>query len=335
MDLSTAYLGLRLNHPLVAGASPLSRDVDGVRSLEDAGVSAVVLYSLFQEQIEHDADAHDHYRQAGTESFPEALSYAPGLELAYRGPGEYVEHVGRVKQAVNIPVIASLNGTTLGGWVEYARMLQDAGADALELNIYHIAADPTASGAEVERRYLEVVEAVKACVKVPVAVKLSPFFSSPAHFARQLEAAGADGLVLFNRFYQPRINLETLEVVPDLALSAPHEMRLPLRWIAILDPLVDLSLAASTGVYTAGDVLQFLLAGADATMLCAALLRDGPGVVSKMLEGMNSWMAENEYDSVAQLTGSMNQRACADPSAFERANYMQALHGYDQTTAGG
>jgi dihydroorotate dehydrogenase (fumarate) len=328
MDLSTKYMGLRLKNPLVAGASPLSRDLDKVKELEDAGVSAVVVYSLFEEQIEHEMREHEHFREMGTQSFGEALSYAPALDYVPRGPHEYVEHIARIREAVDIPVIPSLNGTTRGGWIKYARMLEEAGADALELNIYMLAADPTVSAQTLEDRHLEIVDAVKESVSLPVAVKLSPYFSSLAHFANRLDDHGVDGLVLFNRFYQPDINIESLEVVPDLVPSAPHELRLPLRWIAILDPIVDASLAAGTGIYTASDVLKLLLAGADVTMLCAALLAEGPRVVAEVLDGMVEWMEEHEYAGVPQMQGSMNHRASPNPGAFERANYMQALQSY-------
>ena len=328
MDLTTDYLGLHLKNPVVAGASPLSRKVEDVQALADAGVSAVVLYSLFEEQIEHERAAHEHFEEAGTESFAEALSYSPNLDYFPRGPEEYVAHVGKVKAAVGIPVIASLNGTTRGGWVKYARMLQDAGADALELNIYHVASDPTVNAASVEARYLGVVAAVKEKVSIPVAVKLSPFFSSFAHFALRLDETGADGLVLFNRFYQPDIDLEELEIQPDLELSAPHELRLPLRWIAILDPLVKASLAATSGVYRGTDVVKLLLVGANAVMLCAALLKHGPQAARTILQELEAWMTEREYESVKQMQGSMNQSVCENPSAFERAQYMKALQLY-------
>lgn len=328
MDLSTNYLGLRLKNPLVASASPLSREVDTVRSLEDAGIAAVVLHSLFEEQIAHEHGEHEHFQQAGRESFAEAATYAPALDYFPRGPDEYVEHVGRIKEAVGIPVIPSLNGTTPGGWIRYARMLEQAGADALELNVYALATDPSVSAEEVENRYLEILTSVKETVKLPVAMKLGPFFSSLAHFAKRLDEHGVDGLVLFNRFYQPDIDLEALEVIPDITLSAPHELRLPLRWIAILDPLIGASLAATTGVYTATDVIKLSMAGADVTMLCAALLTGGQEAVPKILHGIRAWMEEHEYESIQQMQGSMNHRACTDPAAFERANYMKALNSY-------
>ena len=328
MDLTTDYLGLSLKNPLVASASPISREIAGIKQLEDAGIAAVVMYSLFEEQIVQQAAAHEHFEHFGANAHAEALSYVPALHYGPRGPDEYLTHVSRAKEAVDIPIIASLNGTTLGGWIEYASLMEKAGADALELNIYYVATDASAGSEAVERRYVEILEAVKKAVRIPVAVKLGAQFTSLPHFAKQLEGAGADGLVLFNRFYQPDIDLEALEVNPDLVLSAPHEMRLALRWIAILDPVINASLAATTGIYTGHDVLKLLMAGADAAMLCAVLLHEGPGAAANLLGEMKRWMDEHEYHSVSQLQGSMNHSACANPSAFERANYMQALTGY-------
>jgi len=328
MDLSTNYLGMELKNPLVAGASPLSREVDTVRELEDAGVAAVVMYSMFEEQIEHDATIHDHYLEYGTDSFAEALSYVPQQVRFPRGPDEYLEHISRLKAAVDIPIIASLNGTSRGGWIKYAAQMEQAGANAVELNLYYVAADADLSGQEIEERYLDVVREVKRTVGVPVAVKLGASFSAFANFAKQLDSAGADGLVLFNRFYQPDIDLENLDIIPDLRLSAPHEMRLPLRWIAILDPLVECSLAATTGIYTSFDVLKMMLAGADVTMLVATLLRNGTGAIRFILEGMREWMEDHEYASIQQMQGSMNQLTCPNPVAFERGNYMRELHAY-------
>lgn len=328
MDLITNYLGMELKNPLVAGASPMSRELDSVRSMEDAGIAAVVIYSLFQEQIEREWGAHAHFEDLGTYSFAESLTYSPSLDYQPREADDYLNHISHVKEAVNVPVIASLNGTSVGWWMEFARSVQQAGADAIELNIYHIATDPSQSAQNVEQRYFDVVAAVKEAVSIPVAVKLGPYFSSLANFATQLDARGADGLVLFNRFYQPDINLEALEVVPNLAFSAAHEMRLPLRWIAVLDPLVQCSLAATTGIYRATDVLKLLMAGADVTMLCAALLREGVAVIPQMLAEMQHWMNEHEYKSIIQLQGSMNHRATPDPAALERANYMRALISY-------
>jgi dihydroorotate dehydrogenase (fumarate) len=328
MDLSTKYLGLDLKNPLVAAASPLSRQTSSACALEKAGIAAIVVYSIFQEAIEHEAAEHDHYMEFGTDSFAEALSYVPDQPEAPRGPEHYVEHIAALKTALDIPVIASLNGTSHGGWVEYAKQIEQAGADAIELNTYYIAADPDTAGDEIERRYLSVLAAVANEVRIPVAMKLNPFISALAHFAKRLEEAGAAGLVLFNRFYQPDIDLEKLEVDPRLELSAPHEMRLPLRWIAILDPIVKCSLAASTGIYTAADVLKVMMAGADAAMLCAAILRDGSTAVADMLTGMETWMKAHGYESIRQMQGSMNQASCPNPVAFERGNYMRALNSY-------
>ncbi|MCO6436764.1 MAG: dihydroorotate dehydrogenase-like protein [Phycisphaerae bacterium] len=328
MDMTTNYLGLQLKNPLVASASPMSRDLGTVRKLEDAGIAAVVVYSLFQEQIEHERDWHTHFEEFGVESYAEATTYLPKIPRFPRGPEQYCDHVRTIKEAVSIPVIASLNGSSIGGWTEYAQKLAQAGADALELNLYYVATDPHESAGDVEQRYLDVLSAVRSAVSIPVALKIGPYFTSLANFAKRLDENGVDGLVLFNRFYQPDIDLESLEIVPDLVLSSPHEMRLPLRWIAVLDAVIDASLAATTGVYTSTDALKLLMAGADVTMLCAALLRQGPRVVTDMLRGMESWMEEHEYTGVGQLQGSMNQRACEDPSAFERANYMHALQSY-------
>lgn len=329
MDLTTNYMGLRLKNPLMAGASPMSRDVNSVRAMEDAGISAVVVYSLFEEQFSHEVGAHEHYESFGAESFPEALTYIPSLDYFPRGPEEYLEHVTRLKEAVDIPIIASLNGTTDGGWIDFSKRLEEAGVDGLELNCYLIATEPDVSAAGVEERYLDILRAVKRTVSIPVAMKLGPYFSSLAHFAKRLDEQGVDGLVLFNRFYQPDIDLETLEVVPNLVFSSRHEVRLPMRWIAILDPIVEASLAATTGVYGAHDVLKLLMVGADVTMLCAALLRNGAGsVVHEMLRGIDEWMEEHEYESLQQLQGSMNHATCSHPGAFERANYMQALQSF-------
>jgi dihydroorotate dehydrogenase (fumarate) len=328
MDLSTQYLGLELKNPLVAAASPMTREVGSARKLEDAGVSAIVMYSVFEEQIEHEAAEHDHYLEFGAESFAEALSYMPTHVGFPRGSDDYLEHVAALKNALDVPLIASLNGTSTGGWTEYAKRIEEAGADALELNVYYVAASPATGSDQIEQRYIDVLTAVRSSVRIPVAIKLNPFISAMAHFAKRLDDAGADGLVLFNRFYQPDIDLEELEIVPDLQLSAPHEMRLPLRWIAILDPIVDCSLAASTGIYTSFDVLKLMMAGADVAMLCATVLRNGFPAISTIIEGMKEWMDDHEYESIRQMQGSMNQMSCPDPVAFERGNYMRALNAY-------
>jgi len=328
MDLRTRYLGLELKNPVVASASPLSRTLDNMKRLEDAGAAAIVMYSLFEEQIAHEAEELDHYLRYGTESFAEALSYFPETAEYNLGPGSYVDLLAKAKKSLGIPVIGSLNGISVGGWVNYAKQLQAAGADAIELNVYYIPTDPLLSSADVEGRYLEVLHAVKKAVTLPVAVKLSPFFSSMANMANRLVDAGADGLVMFNRFYQPDINLEQLEVVPEVNLSDSTEARLPMRWIAILHGRVKASLAATSGIHTAADVLKVVMAGADVAMMCSALLKHGPDHVRQVLTDMREWMLEHEYVSIQQMKGSMSQRSVTDPSAFERANYMKALNRY-------
>jgi len=325
IDLSTTYLGIHLRTPLVASASPLSHELSGIRSLEDAGASAIVLYSLFEEQLRQESAALEHHLAAGTESFAESLTYFPAPSEFHTGPEGYLEHILHAKAAVNVPVIASLNGSTLGGWIEFARQIEQAGADALECNIYFLPADMDMTGADVEKMYVDIVRAVKASVSIPVAVKLSPFFSNMAAMARRLDAVGADGLVLFNRFYQPDIDLEELELKPNVLLSTPQDLRLPLTWIGILYARIRASLAATSGVHSAEDVIKMLMVGANATMLCSALLRHGPGHLRQVETGIRQWMEVHEYDSVRQMQGSMSQLRCADPSAFERAQYMRAV----------
>jgi dihydroorotate dehydrogenase (fumarate) len=325
MDLTTNYLGLKLRSPLVVGASPLSEEIDSIKRMEDAGAGAVVLYSLFEEQLRADRSELNKNLEQGTESFAEALTYFPEPDEFRLGPEEYLAHIARAKKAVRIPVIASLNGSSDGGWTDYAKQIQQAGADALELNIYYIPADLNLTGTEVELNYLEILKSVKAVTTIPVAVKLSPFFSSFGNMAKRLDAAGADGLVLFNRFYQPDIDLETLEVKPNILLSTPMAMRLPLRWVAILHGRLRASLAASSGIHRATDVLKMLMAGADVTMLCSTLLRHGIPQLKTIERELVAWMEEHDYQSVRQLKGSMSQENCADPAAFERAQYMKAL----------
>jgi dihydroorotate dehydrogenase (fumarate) len=328
MDLSTTYLGIHLKNPIVASASPLSRTLDGMKHLEDAGVAGIVMYSLFEEQIHHEAGELDHYLSYGTESFAEALSYFPQPKEFNLGPDEYINLLHAAKKSLNIPVIGSLNGITPGGWISYARKMADAGAAAIELNVYYIPTDPALTSQAVEDRYIEVLKAVKRAVSIPVAIKLSPFFSSMAGMAQRLDKAGADGLVLFNRFYQPDIDLDALEVHPGVVLSTSEALLLPLRWIAVLYGKVKANLAATSGVHTAQDVLKMLMAGADVTMMCSALLKHGPHHVADVLKDLNTWMVEHEYTSVKQMKGSMSQKSVADPSAFERANYMKALTSY-------
>jgi dihydroorotate dehydrogenase (fumarate) len=328
MDLSTTYLGIPLKNPIVASASPLSRTLDGMKQLEDAGAAGIVMYSLFEEQIHHEAGELDHYLSYGTESFAEALSYFPKPQEFNLGPDGYVELLQAAKKALGIPVIGSLNGITPGGWISYAKKMADAGADAIELNVYYIPTDPALTSQQVEDRYIEVLKAVKNAVRIPVAVKLSPFFSSMANMAHRLDAAGANGLVLFNRFYQPDIDLDALEVLPGVVLSNSEAIRLPLRWIAVLYGRVKANLAATSGIHTAHDILKMLMAGADVTMMCSALLKHGPQHINQVLHELNAWMLEHEYVSVKQMKGSMSQKSVADPSAFERANYMKALTSY-------
>jgi dihydroorotate dehydrogenase (fumarate) len=328
MDLSTTYLGLKLKNPLVPSASPLSHSLDGMKRLEDAGASAIVMYSLFEEQIAHEIAEIDFYLSYGTESFAESLTYFPGTTDYNLGPDDYVELIRRAKQSLDIPVIASLNGITVGGWMKYASKMEQAGADALELNVYYIPTDPFLTSVDVEDRYAEILRAVRQSVTIPIAMKLSPYFSSFAHVAQRLVGAGANGLVLFNRFYQPDIDLQTLDVRPGVTLSSSFAMRLPMRWIAILHGQVKASLAATSGIHTAEDALKMLMVGADVTMMCSALLKNGPEYLGKVLGDIERWMLEHEYVSIGQMKGSMSQKSVADPSAFERANYMKALNSF-------
>ncbi|GIU92754.1 MAG: dihydroorotate dehydrogenase [Acidimicrobiia bacterium] len=329
VDLTTRYLGMELVNPLVPSASPLGADLDLLRRLEAAGAAAVVLPSLFEEQIEHEAMEIHRLYHLTAESFAEApTGYFPELDGYNTGPERYLDHLEKTKHALNIPVVASLNGTTRGGWVRYARLMESAGADALELNVYLVANDPDVPGTQVEERYLELVSAVKEQVRIPLAVKIAPYFSSPAHMARRLVDVGADGLVLFNRFYQPDIDIERLEVAPGLELSTPNEVRLPLHWIAALEGRVGASLAASTGVHSATEAVKLLLVGADVVMMASALLRHGPDHLTKVLEDLRTWLEEHGYVSVRQMRGSMSLRRVPDPSAFERVNYMRTIISY-------
>lgn len=328
MDLSTTYMGLELKNPLVASASPLSRSLDSARRLEDAGMSAIVMYSLFEEELLNEQEALDFFMHGRDTGNPEATSALQVPGGYHTGLDDYLEQLHKLKQTLEVPVIASLNGISTGGWVEHGRQLQEAGADALELNAYFIAADTGRSGAEVEDNYVELLSELRKSVTIPVAMKISPQFSSLAALAQRLAAAGADGLVLFNRFYQPDIDLETLEVVPSLQLSTPEELRLRTRWIALLHGRVDLSLAATGGVHGPQEVLKVLLAGADVAQMCSALLQHGPGRLSDTLESLVRWLEEREYDSLRQLIGSVSQQKSRDPAAFERANYVRVLDSY-------
>jgi dihydroorotate dehydrogenase (fumarate) len=328
MDLTTTYLGLDLKHPVVASAGPLSGTFDGIRRLEDGGAAGVVLFSLFEEQIRVENEAFAYLTEVGTESFAESLSYFPAVDEYHIGADDYLSLIRRASEACRIPIIGSLNGTTDTGWIRYAREIQDAGAKALELNIFYIPADIQTSARDVEQRYVDIVRHVKNEVTIPVAVKLSPFFSSIGEMARRLVEAGADGLVLFNRFYQPDFDLENLEVQADLDLSTASEIRLPLLWIAVLYGRIETSLAATRGVERATEVVKYLLAGADAVMTTSALLRNGAGYAQALTDDLGRWMERREYASVAQMKGSMSQMRVADPSAFERANYIKILERY-------
>jgi len=334
MNLTTTYMGLKLKNPLVPSASPLSESVDSIRSLEDAGASAVVLYSLFEEQIVEENEALDHFLSYGTESFAEALGYFPEMEDYRTGPEEYLDLIRKAKAAVDIPVIGSLNGVSLGGWVDYARKIEEAGADALELNVYYLPTSIDMTGAEVEKMYVDIVKYIKKNVDIPVAVKLSPYFSAMGNMAKQLSDAGADALVLFNRFYQPDIDLENLEVVPRLVLSTSYEMRLPLRWTAILYGRIAADIAITSGVHIHEDVIKGLMAGAKVTMMASALLRNGAVRIGETLEAVKVWMDEHEYESVEQMQGSMSQKNVAEPAAFERANYMKVLQSWRPDPSG-
>jgi dihydroorotate dehydrogenase (fumarate) len=327
-DLSTTYLGLRLRSPLVASSGPLTARIDSLRALEQAGIAAVVLPSLFEEQVEHEERQADRLGDLGTDSNPEATGYFPDLGDYESVADRYLRHVEDAKKALKIPVIASLNGVTPGGWVRYARLLELAGADALELNLYGVAADMDVTGSKVEDEQVELVALVKASLSIPLSVKIGPFYSALGHAASRLTAAGADGLVLFNRFYQPDIDPRTRKVTPTLVLSSSSELRLPLRWAAILSGRVEASLAVTTGVHTGADAARCLLAGADVAMMTSALLEHGPEHVATVESELVNWAAESGFESVAQLKGSVSQRNVADPSAFERSNYMAALIGF-------
>ncbi|HZS95892.1 MAG TPA: dihydroorotate dehydrogenase-like protein [Terriglobales bacterium] len=325
IDLTTRYLGLTLRTPLVPSASPLSQEIASIRRLEDAGASAVVLYSLFEEQLRQESAELDHHLSTGTESFAESLTYFPQASEFRLGPEGYLEHIRKAKEAVDIPIIASLNGATVGGWTKFAQEIEQAGADALECNIYYIPTDPELKAAEIEQTYVDIVWAVKSAISIPVAIKISPFFTNVANVAKRLDDAGADGLVLFNRFYQPDIDLEELEIRPNVLLSTPQALRLPLTWIGILYGKLKASLAATGGIHDPHDAIKMLMVGANVTMLCSSLLRNGINQLRHMERGIVDWMEQHEYESVKQMQGSMSQMRCPDPSAFERAQYMRAV----------
>jgi len=331
MNLTTQYMGLELSCPLVPSASPLSRELGNVRAMEDAGAGAVVLWSLFEEQIQHDARELDFYLQYGADRFAESLTYFPQVDDFHLGPDEYLEHIAKAKKAVDIPIIASLNGLSTGGWTGYARKMQEAGADGLELNVYYIPTDPKITGTLVESVYLDVLRIVRETVDIPVAMKLSPYFSATANMAQRLVDAGADALVLFNRFYQPDVFVDELEVRPRLTLSTPDEGRLPLRWMALLHGRMDVSLAATTGIHTAEDAAKMILAGADVTMMCSALLTNGVEYLAIVRDELGQILERKGYESAEQARGVLSQKTCAEPAAFERANYMKTLQSFGRT----
>lgn len=328
MDLRTDYLGMTLKNPIVPSSSPLSRSVDSIRRLEDAGASAVVMYSLFEEQITSESFYLDYYLSHGTDSYAESLDYFPEMQSYNVGPDEYLELIRRAKEAVDIPIIGSLNGTSTGGWIDYARSIEEACADALELNVYYIPTSTYLMGAEVEYIYTDILHDVRNAVEIPVALKLSPYFSSTSNMAQRLAEGGADGLVLFNRFYQPDLDLENLEVIPRLVLSNSDELRLPLRWVAMLYGRVPVDFAITTGVHTYRDALKGLMAGAKVTMMASELLQNGIVRITEILGEISRWMEEHEYRSVKQMIGSMSQQNVVETAAFERANYMKTLASY-------
>ncbi|MCG6922813.1 MAG: dihydroorotate dehydrogenase-like protein [Acidobacteria bacterium] len=331
MDLSTTYLGLKLPHPLMPGASPMVDEIDTVRKLEDAGAAAIVMHSLFEEQISREQVATFVHTESHGQSFAEALTYFPSPEAFALGPDEYLEHVRKVKQAVSVPVIGSLNGFTHGGWLDYAKLIEQAGADALELNVYFLGSDPDESGASIEERTVKMVKAVRGAVRIPVAVKLSPYYTSLAQFTAQLDGAGADGLVLFNRFYQPDIDVEELQVRRQIHLSTSAELPLRLTWLALLSPKMKASLAVSGGVHTLLDVVQSIMTGAHAVQLVSCLLKRGPSHLATLKGELAQWLEEHEYHSLRQMQGSMNLEACPDPAVYERANYMLMLQSWRTT----
>ncbi|HMP88735.1 MAG TPA: dihydroorotate dehydrogenase-like protein [Kiritimatiellia bacterium] len=325
MNLSTNYMGLHLKNPLVPSASPIMENVDNIRRLADAGASAVTMFSIFEEQLRMEAAALDHYTSVGDNMYAESLSFFPQTDEYHVAPNRYLDIIHRASQAVDIPIIGSLNGMTNEGWIDYAAQIEKAGAKALELNIFMIPTDPKISGGKVEESYIDIVKAVRDAVSIPIAVKMNPFFSSIANMAKRFEEAGADGLVLFNRFIQPDFDLEELEVVPNLTLSSPGEIRLPLRWIAILYGRLGISLAASRGVHSSREVIKYILAGADIVCMTSALLKQGIPYLNHLLTDLVAWMDEHEYESIEQMKGAMSQKSVSDPSAFERANYIKTI----------
>ena len=325
MDLSTNYMGMQLKHPIVVSSCPLSETLDGIKLLEDSGASAVVMFSLFEEQIRNENEAFDSFINSGTDCFAESQNYFPSVGDTDKGPEQYLNLVAKAVAATDIPIIASLNGISEEGWIDYARQIQQAGASALELNVYYIPTDIEQSGAEVERRYIDLLKAVKSSVTIPVAIKLSPFFSATGHFAKRLDQAGADGLVLFNRFYQPDFNLDTLQVDPRAVLSSAEEIRLPFLWIAVLHGRIQASIAASRGVQSATEIVKYLLAGADTVMVASALMKHGPQYIQVLLDELNDWLNSRNFSSVNEIRGKMSRLNAINPDAFERVNYIKTL----------
>jgi dihydroorotate dehydrogenase (fumarate) len=328
VDLSTTYLGIKLKNPLVASSSPLTQKIESIRKIEEAGISAVVLHSLFEEQIAQESLKLNRDLMRGSESFAEALTYLPDYGQYSIGADKYIEFVKNAKKAVSIPVIGSLNGATTGGWIEYAQKIEQAGADALELNLYYLATDPNMTSSALEDGYIRLIQDIRKQITIPIAVKLSPFFTALPNFAHRLQQSGVEGLVLFNRFYQPDFDLEELEVVPNLILSDSHEVRLPLRWIAILYGKIELDFALTSGIHSAEDMLKAIMAGAKVTTIASTLLQNGIKAAQEILVNSQTWMEEHEYDSITQMQGSMSQQAVGDPATFERANYMRVLSSY-------
>jgi dihydroorotate dehydrogenase (fumarate) len=328
VDLSTTYMGMILKNPVVPSASPLSASLDNIKRMEDAGAAAVTLHSLFEEQIEFEAEALTHFLEHGSDSFAEALSYFPAVHEYRREPDDYVEHIRRAKESAGIPIIASLNGVSPGGWTNYAQKFEEAGADAVELNVYFIPTSFHLMSYDIEDLYVKLLKEVKKQVSIPVAMKLSPYFSAMPHVASMLDAEGADALVLFNRFYQPDLDIEELQVTPNLQLSTSVEMRLPMRWIAILYGHVDASMALTSGIHSSEDVIKAVMVGADVANVCSVLLKEGTGKLADLLQGVAIWMEEHDYESVEQMKGSMSHKASPEPAAFERANYMKVLNSY-------
>lgn len=335
MDLSTRYLGLQLKHPIIASSTPLSETLEGVKLLEDSGASAIVMYSLFEEQIRRENEAFDFLLDSGCESFAESLNYFPHIDRTPKGPDRYLNLINKAVAATEIPIIGSLNGITNEGWIDYARQIQDAGAHALELNIYFIPTDIDMTPGDVEQRYFDILQAVKNSVSIPVAIKLSPFFSSIGNMAKRLDQAGADGLVLFNRFYQPDIDLDRLQVDSRAELSTPAEIRLPLLWIAVLFGHLDASLAASRGVHTANEIVKYLLAGADVVTVASALMKHGPQYLRVLLEELEQWLTARDYQSLNEVKGVMSRLKADNPAAFERVNYLKILESFELPFAEG